>query len=228
MPRYGYFLSSEEFNPTAMFPAAQQAETVGIDKVLDPPRHPGPTDGHGAASGEGPLPVRGGSGENLNEHILGHRCPPVATRQNDRRGHRDDPFAVAGRLHDPSRRVLHRQERLDHLVAVGAAAHIRIGLRAYFAFARRPPRRRVRQRRSGSRLGRLVRGAGGSVPPWAPSRSATAPTSQRRANWRTTVGARGTLRTAGPRTGAAVALRFGGRAGDRGNDCRIGFLWARP
>ena len=123
MPSYGYFLSSEELNPTAMLRAAQQAETVGIDKVFVSDHfHPwlesqgespfvwsvlggiASTTHHHITTGvtcptvrihpailaqaaattqllaEGRFRFGVGSGENLNEHILGHRWPPAATR----------------------------------------------------------------------------------------------------------------------------------------------------
>ena len=123
MPRYGYFLSSEELDSTRMVASAQQAESAGMDSILVSDHfHPwldsqgqspfvwsvigaiAATTRHRITTGvtcptvrihpailaqaaattqqlaEGRFRFGVGSGENLNEHILGHRWPPVATR----------------------------------------------------------------------------------------------------------------------------------------------------
>ena len=123
MPRYGYFLSSEELSPTTMVASAQQAESAGFDSVMVSDHfhpwlesqgqspfvwavlgaiaattrlrittgvtcptvriHPAVLAQAAATTQQlaaGRFRFGVGSGENLNEHILGHRWPPVATR----------------------------------------------------------------------------------------------------------------------------------------------------
>ena len=233
MPSYGYFLSSEELNPTAMLRAAQQAETVGIDKVLVSDHfHPwlesqgespfiwsviggiASTTHHHITTGvtcptvrvhpailaqaaattqllaEGRFRFGVGSGENLNEHILGHRWPPAATRLKML----EEAIEVI--------RSLWQGGYTTHHGEFYTVENARI-----FSLPSEPPPIYVSgfgpdSTSLAARLGNGYVNVAPDraavdftakpavwVPPWAPSRSVTAPTSQRHANSRTTVGA---------------------------------------
>ena len=89
-----------------------------------------------------------GTGENLNEHILGDALAVRGRAARDARG--GDPGharALAGRGHQPSRLPLHRRERSDLLAPEAAPADLRRRERREGRRAGRPRRRRPRRDR---------------------------------------------------------------------------------
>ena len=107
----------------------------------------GRRDRGGDAAGRFALGV--GSGEALNEHILGDAWPRGRHSPRDARGgDRDDPRAVDRRRSEPPRQALHGRERA-HLHAAGrAAADHHLGLRAEGHRPRGAHRRRLRHDRA--------------------------------------------------------------------------------
>ena len=92
-----------------------------------------------------------GTGENLNEHVLGDRWPPTFVRREMlERGGGGDARAVAGRADEPPRNALHGRERPSlHAARRAAGGHGRRE-RAEGGRARRRRRRRARRDRARS------------------------------------------------------------------------------
>ncbi|MFE7270498.1 LLM class flavin-dependent oxidoreductase [Streptomyces sp. NPDC057623] len=83
MPEYGCFLACEEFRPAELVEQARMAEQAGFQSLwISDHYHPW-NDAQGetcAVMTNGRFRLGVGSGEALNEHILGHVWPPASVR----------------------------------------------------------------------------------------------------------------------------------------------------
>ena len=100
-----------------------------------------------------------GTGENLNEHVLGDRWPLAGRAPRDARGgDRGDAAPLAGRRADAPRQALHGRPRARVRPARRAGRDLRRGCEAEGRRARGPDRRRLHRHRARGRPRQGLRG----------------------------------------------------------------------
>ena len=163
-----------------------------------------------------------GTGENLNEHIVGDRWPPtVAPARHARGGGRGDAEAVGGGARHPPRPALHRRGRAHLHASRAPVRRLRGGRRPGGRRAGGRDRGRHHLHRARRRDARRVRGGGGAGPRYGQVTVCWAETeAEARRDGARVVAERRPPRPARSGAAAAEPLRAGRRDGDRGRHRR--------